>query len=83
MILGNPDKFAIIMEVVSEWNIDQSFNNGTLIFFVNGKLYPGDEIVNVTLNSELPHEVSENKIEDVRKVRDIKIYYNFVGYIED
>ena len=27
-------------------------------------------------------EVSENKIEDGRKVRDIKIYYNFVGYIE-
>lgn len=55
MILGNPDKFAIIMEVVSDWNINQSFNNGMLIFFVDGKLYPGDEIVNATLNSELPH----------------------------
>lgn len=55
MILGNPDKFAIIIEVVSDWNIDQSFNNGVLIFSVDGKLYPGDEIVNATLNSELPH----------------------------
>lgn len=35
MILGNPDKFAIIMEVVSEWNMDQSFNNGILTVIKN------------------------------------------------
>ena len=55
MILGNPDKFAIIIEVVSDWNIDQSFNNGVLIFSVDGKAYPSNNIVNATLNSELPH----------------------------
>lgn len=55
MILGNPDKFAIIMEVVSEWNMDQSFNNGILIFAVDGNMYPKNEIVNATLNSELPY----------------------------
>lgn len=55
MILGNPDKFAIIVEVVSDWNIDQSFNNGVLIFSVDGKAYPSNKIVNATLNSELPH----------------------------
>ena len=55
MILGNPDKFAIIMEVVSDWNIDQSFNNGVLIFSVDGKVFPKKEIVNATLNSELPY----------------------------
>ena len=55
MILGNPDKFAIIMEVVSDWNIDQSFNNGVLIFSIGGKSYPSNEIVNATLNSEIPH----------------------------
>lgn len=55
MILGNPDKLAIIIEVVSDWNIDQSFNNGVLIFSVDGKAYPSNEIVNATLNSEIPH----------------------------
>lgn len=55
MILGNPDKFAIIMEVVSDWNIDQSFNNGVLIFSIGGKSYPNNEIVNATLDSEIPH----------------------------
>ena len=54
MILGNPDKFAIIMEVVNDWNIDQSFNNGVLFFTIEGKIFPCNEVVNATLNSEIP-----------------------------
>lgn len=37
MVLGNPAQFAVIFDVVNEWNIDSSFNNGILIFSVDWK----------------------------------------------
>lgn len=53
MIFGNPYKFAIITDVVDRWNIDRSFDNGVLIFCVDGRTFPG-ELVNATLNYEIP-----------------------------
>lgn len=55
MILGDPAQFAVIYEIVDEWNIDSSFNNGVLMFSIDWKVYPGNEIVNATLNFEIPN----------------------------
>ena len=55
MILGEPAKFAIVFDVVKEWNTDSSFNNGVLMISVDWKVYPGNEIVNATLNFEIPN----------------------------
>ena len=52
MILGNPYKFAIIIKTIKEWNIDETFCNGVLLFCVDGNIYP-KEICNATLNSEI------------------------------
>ena len=52
MLLGNPYKFAIFMQTVKEWNIDEAFFNGVLLFFINGNKYP-KEILTATLNCEI------------------------------
>lgn len=44
MVLGNPDKFAVLTEIIKEWNIDDTFWNGLLLFWVNGVLYPKETI---------------------------------------
>ncbi len=48
MILGDPYKFSIIIDTIKEWNIDDAFCNGVLIFCVDGNLFP-KEIVTATL----------------------------------
>lgn len=55
MILGNPAQFAVMFEIVNEWNIDSSFNDDILIFSVDWKVYPQNEIINATLNFEIPN----------------------------
>ena len=50
MIVGNPDKFAIMVDIVDEWNYDDSFNNGIMIFWINSIVFP-QELQNITLNS--------------------------------
>lgn len=52
MIIGDPYRFAIIMKTIKEWNIDETFCNGVLLFCVDGNIYP-KEICNATLNSEI------------------------------
>ena len=51
MTIGNPDKFAIIADVVKEWS-DTYWYNGVFFFCINGELFP-KEILNVTFNSEV------------------------------
>ena len=53
MILGIPDKFAIIIEIVDEWNDDDTFNNGVLMYCVNWEVYPKSYVANATLSFEL------------------------------
>lgn len=55
MILGDPARFAVIFEIVNKWNIDSSFNNGILMFSIDWKVYPRNEIINATLNFEIPN----------------------------
>ena len=52
MLLGNPYKFALFIQTVKEWNIDEVFCNGVLLFFINGNIYP-KEILTSTLSCEI------------------------------
>lgn len=52
VILGDPYSFSIIVSVVDEWNIDQTFTNGILIFCIDEKLFP-KEVISIALSSEL------------------------------
>lgn len=52
MILGDPYKFAIIVKTIKEWNVDETFCNGILLFCIDGSIYP-KEIFTATLKSEI------------------------------
>lgn len=52
MMLGNPYKFSIIIDIIDEWNIDDAFCNGVLIFCVDGKFFPS-EVISATLKCEV------------------------------
>lgn len=52
MILGNPYKFAIFLQMIKEWNIDKTFCNGVLLFSVNGIIFP-NQILTASLNCEI------------------------------
>ncbi len=52
MTLGNPYKFAVLVDTIKDWNIDDTFCNGLLLFFVDGCLYP-NEIITATLRCEV------------------------------
>lgn len=70
MLIGNPDKFAILLHRVEEWNMDDTFKNGILHFCINGEMFP-KEILSVTLACEVPW--LREKMANV--VVDKKIYY--------
>ncbi|MCT4706364.1 immunity 42 family protein [Enterobacteriaceae bacterium H16N7] len=40
MIYGNPNKFAILMDIVSDWTLDNSYKNGLFHFIIDGKFFP-------------------------------------------
>ena len=54
MIIGDPYKFAILSGVINEWNIDDTFCNGVLLFCVNGDIYP-KEVATATLRCEIEY----------------------------
>ena len=54
MIIGDPYKFAILSGVINEWNMDDTFCNGVLLFCVNGDIYP-KEVVTATLRCEIEY----------------------------
>ncbi|MDE6779975.1 MAG: immunity 42 family protein [Ruminococcus sp.] len=58
MIIGNPYYFAVIFDVVENWNVDKTFQNGTLFFAVNSEIFP-KEIQSATLSCEIP-ELTES-----------------------
>lgn len=53
MILGNPYKFSIFINTIKEWNVDETFCNGVLLFCIDGNLFP-KEIVTASLTCEIP-----------------------------
>lgn len=52
MVLGDPYKFSIIIDIIKEWNIDGAFCNGVLLFCVDGDFFP-KAIVTATLKCEV------------------------------
>lgn len=52
MILGNPYKFAILIDPIDSWNADDTFCNGLLFLCVNGDIYP-KKIETATLRYEI------------------------------
>ena len=54
MIIGDPYKFAILSGGINEWNMDDTFCNGVLLFCVNGDIYP-KEVVTATLRCEIKY----------------------------
>lgn len=54
MIIGDPYKLAILSGVINEWNMDDTFCNGVLLFCVNGDIYP-KEVVTATLRCEIKY----------------------------
>lgn len=52
MIVGDPYKFAIITEFIPNWNTNNSWRNGIILFSINGKLLC-NEIRTSTLNVDL------------------------------
>lgn len=52
MILGNPYKFSVFISTIKEWNIDNEFCNGVLLFCIEGNIFP-KKIVTVTLKYEI------------------------------
>ena len=48
MILGNPYKFSVFISTIKEWNIDNEFFNGVLLFFIDGNIFH-KKIVTATL----------------------------------
>lgn len=67
MVIGEPYKFAIIIEEIKEWNSDDTFGNGILQLCVEGSIFP-KEIVTATLHCEIPwlkdklEHIMENKL---------------------
>lgn len=52
MILGNPYKFSVFISTIKEWNIDNEFCNGVLLFCIEGNIFP-KKIVTSTLKYEI------------------------------
>lgn len=60
MIVGNPNVFSIMFDVVDEWNNDTTFNNGLLFMSIDGKIFLS-ELTTATLNVELPQLIENLK----------------------
>lgn len=54
MIIGDPYKFSLLIEMIDAWNIDETFCNGVLLFSIDGNYFP-KEITTTALKGELRH----------------------------
>ena len=67
MVIGSPYNFFVICQIINEWNNDNTYNNGVLLFAIDGEIFP-KEIINMSLNTEISrlidkmHNVKENTI---------------------
>lgn len=78
MIIGDPYKFALILQKIGAWNVNSTFCNGILFFCVDGELFP-KSIDTATLSTE--KVFWENKLERIvvnHELFDLLIYEAFV-----
>lgn len=40
MVFGNPQKFAIMTELIPSWTSPDSYKNGLLHFIIDGEFFP-------------------------------------------
>ncbi|WP_157953023.1 immunity 42 family protein [Limnobaculum parvum] len=40
MVFGDPNNFAILMELVPPWSLEDNYKNGLFHFIIDGKLFP-------------------------------------------
>lgn len=52
MIFGNPHKFAILLDCVPEWSLENGYKNGIFHFVIDGALFPSETSV-ATLGGDL------------------------------
>ncbi len=71
MLFGNPEKFAVLIEKVPEWE-SKPWINGIMFMFINWNMYPR-ELRNATLNCELSC-LLDKKSSFVNPVRDDKLF---------
>ena len=71
MITGNPDKFAFLIEKVSDWS-SCGFTNGLMYLYINGKGYPED-VHTTTVNMEL-NNLTEHNSPLVNPVMDNELF---------
>lgn len=69
MILGDPYKFSIIISTIKEWNLDDTFCNGVLLFCINGDFFP-----KYIVTSSLKGEVFYLKEKLINLSIDIELY---------
>lgn len=70
MIIGNPYEFSIFTKTIKEWNMNDTFFNGILIFCVDGNIFP-KEVVTATLKCEIPSlkdRLMNLTIDDLNKI---------------
>ena len=53
MLAGNPDKFAFLIERVSDWESEGRVN-GVMHIYINGKSYP-KKLHTTMLNEDIAH----------------------------
>lgn len=82
MVIGDPYKFSICVQTIREWNLDDTFCNGVLLFCIDGALFP-NEIITATLKSEIPplqdslsHVALNDLIYNMQKDAAFKEMYN-------
>ena len=85
MIIGNPYKFAIIVNVINEWNPKgDTWRNGVLLFSVDGELFTKElhtavlnseiqplkeKLMNITINEEIYNMEKEQAYFQMEKIR--------------
>lgn len=83
MIIGNPYKFAFLIERIPKW--ENSWINGIMFVIVNGEIYP-KEVRTTTFNSELSDVLSADSA-FINPVNDKKLYdmrkFELLSYIAD
>ena len=54
MVIGNPYKFAFIIDIVPEWNGDDTYTQGIFFMCIEGKLFP-PVLDTTTLSSDISY----------------------------
>lgn len=71
MLLGNPNKFAFLIERIPDWEKD-IWKNGIMFVIINDDIYPKN-VRTTTFNSELP-EILDSESAFINPIIDKELY---------